>query len=79
MFFNRPDYDLVSAVPGTFALAPHDAMVEQLRLDYRAMQRMIFGGPPSFEAVLDSIRSLETPMRILEHRRPLENTPPDGR
>lgn len=60
MFFNRPDYDLVSAVPGTFALAPHDAMIEQLRLDYRAMQGMIFGDPPSFEAVLDSIRSLET-------------------
>jgi len=60
MFFNRPDYDLVSAVPGSFALAPHDAMIEQLRVDYRAMQGMIFGDPPSFEAVLDSIRALET-------------------
>lgn len=60
MFFNRPDYDLGSAVPGTFALAPHDAMIEQLRLDYRAMQGMIFGDPPSFGVVLDSIRSLET-------------------
>ncbi len=60
MFFNRPDYDLVSAVPGSFALAPHDAMIEQLRVDYRAMQGMIFGDPPDFEVVLDSIRSLET-------------------
>ena len=60
MFFNRPDFDLASAVPGSFALAPHDAMIEQLRVDYRAMQGMIFGDPPDFEAVLDNISSLET-------------------
>ena len=60
MFFNRPDFDLASAAPGSFALAPHNAMIEQLRLDYRAMQGMIFGDPPNFEAVLDSISSLET-------------------
>jgi hypothetical protein len=35
-------------------------MIEQLRVDYRAMQGMIFGDPPDFEAVLDSISSLET-------------------
>ena len=60
MFFNRPDFDLASAVRGSFALAPHHAMIEQLRVDYRAMQGMIFGDPPDFEAVLDSISSLET-------------------
>jgi hypothetical protein len=46
--------------PSSFALAPHDAMIEQLRVDYRAMQGMIFGDPPDFEAVLDSISALET-------------------
>ncbi|MGA9549096.1 MAG: nucleotidyl transferase AbiEii/AbiGii toxin family protein, partial [Rhodomicrobium sp.] len=60
MFFNRPDFDLASAVRGSFALAPHDAMIEQLRMDYRAMQGMIFGDPPDFEAVLRSIASIET-------------------
>nr|WP_292594639.1 hypothetical protein [Mesorhizobium sp.] len=35
-------------------------MIEQLRVDYRTMQGMIFGDPPNFEAVLDSIASLET-------------------
>ena len=60
MFFNRPDFDLASAAPGSFALAPHDAMIDQLRVDYRAMQGMIFGDPPNFEAVLASISSLET-------------------
>ena len=60
MFFNRPDFDLASAAPGSFALSPHDEMIEQLRIDYRAMQGMIFGDPPGFEAVLESISSLET-------------------
>lgn len=59
MFFNRPDFDLAGAGPGSFALAPHDAMIDPLRVDYRAMQGMIFGDPPDFEAVLDSIVSLE--------------------
>jgi hypothetical protein len=59
MFFSRPDFDLASAASGSFALAPHDAMIEQLRVDYRAMQGMIFGDPPNFEAVLESISSLE--------------------
>ncbi len=59
MFFNRPDFDLASAAPGSFALAPHDAMIEQLRVDYRAMQGMIFGTPPKFEAVLESVSTLE--------------------
>ena len=34
-------------------------MIEKLRADYRAMQGMIFGDPPSFEAVLGSINLLE--------------------
>ena len=59
MFFDRPDFDLASAAPGTFALAPHDEMIEQLRIDYRAMQGMIFGDPPEFKAVLDSISAVE--------------------
>ncbi|RUZ76255.1 nucleotidyl transferase AbiEii/AbiGii toxin family protein [Mesorhizobium sp. M7A.F.Ca.US.006.01.1.1] len=70
MFFDRPDFDLASAVPGSFALAPNDAMIEQLRIDYRAMKGMIFGDPPEFEAVLDSIRSLET---RLNKRRDMES------
>lgn len=60
MFFDRPDFDLASAAPGSFALAPHDTMIEQLRADYRAMQGMIFGDPPEFDAVLESISTLET-------------------
>lgn len=47
MFFNRTDFDLVSAAPGSFTLTPHDGMVDQLRIDYYAMTAVIFGDPPS--------------------------------
>jgi hypothetical protein len=60
MFFDRPDYDLASAVPPSFALAPHDAMIDALRRDYGAMAAMIFGPPPNFDLVLESVSRLET-------------------
>ncbi|MGH7040316.1 MAG: nucleotidyl transferase AbiEii/AbiGii toxin family protein [Stellaceae bacterium] len=59
MFFNRPDFDLRSAMPGSFALTPHDGMVDQLRVDYRVMTGMIFGDPPAFDDVLARVAVLE--------------------
>jgi len=59
MFFNRPDLDLASAEPGTFALAPHDKMLDVLRRDYEAMAGMIFGAVPRFDDVLAAISDLE--------------------
>jgi len=60
MFFNRPDLDLATAQLGSFALLPHHAMLDALRRDYAAMQIMIFGDVPSFDAVMASVATLET-------------------
>jgi hypothetical protein len=60
MFFNREEFDLGSARAPTFALSPNAAMVEPLRRDYAAMQGMVFGAPPAFEAVMQSVADLET-------------------
>jgi hypothetical protein len=59
MFFNRPDLDLASAVPGSFALTPHDGMLAKLRLDYQAMSGMVFGPIPTVEGVVAAIAGLE--------------------
>lgn len=59
MFFNRADFDLATAKAGSFALVPHDGMRASLEQDYRAMSQMIFGDIPSFEAILESITTLE--------------------
>jgi hypothetical protein len=59
MFFNRPDFDLASAVPGSFALTPHDEMKATLERDYEAMAGMIFGAIPPVSDVLAAIDRLE--------------------
>ena len=59
MFFNRPDLDLASAVPGSFSLTPHDGMLADLRRDYEAMSGMIFGPIPNVDAVVVAIAELE--------------------
>lgn len=59
MFFNRPDLDLASAKPGTFAVMPTEEMIEGLRRDYENTVPMVFGEPPSFDSILDSVRRLD--------------------
>jgi len=59
MFFDRPDYDLASAVPDTFAIAPVDGMVDALKRDYANTRAMIFGTAPEFERILASARQIE--------------------
>lgn len=64
MFFNRPDYDLASAVAGSFALAPAAAMTDALERDYANTTAMIFGDAPRFQDILKSITEIE---RIANH------------
>jgi len=59
MFFNRPDYELQSALEGSFAIMPKAGMVDELKRDYQAMTGMIFGEVPEFAEVLTSIEKLE--------------------
>jgi Nucleotidyl transferase AbiEii toxin, Type IV TA system len=59
MFFDRPDYDLASAVAGTFAILPVGAMVDALSHDYASTTAMIFGTAPEFEEILASVRQIE--------------------
>ena len=59
MFFDRPDYDLASAVPGSFAITPTGAMIGALERDYANTTAMIFGTAPTFEEILASIQEIE--------------------
>ena len=60
MFFNRPDFDLLSAQPPNLALCHNGARVDDLGKTYRAMSAMIFGEPPAFDAVIEAIAARET-------------------
>jgi hypothetical protein len=68
MFFNRPDLDLASAVPGSFALTPHAGMLADLRQDYEAMSGMIFGPIPTVDEVVTSISNLEQFLNLRSDR-----------
>lgn len=60
MFFNRAPFDLESAHPPSFVLVPTDqAMRTALDSDYAAMRAMIFGDPPPFEAIIESVAEVE--------------------
>ena len=59
MFFNRPAFALASARPPTFVLTPEGDMYDDLRRDYSAMTTMIFGEPPAFDAIVETIASIE--------------------
>ena len=58
-FFNRPDFDLATAEPGTFSLRPVRDMTDRLARDYDNTRAMIFGEAPQFEDVLESIEKIE--------------------
>lgn len=59
MFFDRPDFDWASAMPGSYAIMPVSGMTEALRKDYERMQAMIFGDVPTFEEVMHTIEELD--------------------
>jgi hypothetical protein len=66
MFFNRPDFDLAAAAPGSYALVPHSDMLANLEQDYKAMSQMIFSEIPAFAAIIESIVKLETRLNAKE-------------
>lgn len=64
MFFDRPDYDLLSAKPGSFALTPHNTMTDALAHDYENTKTMIFGAPPTFADILASVAEIEARINL---------------
>jgi hypothetical protein len=48
---HNPPYDLASAIPGTFAIAPVKGKVDALKRDYANTTAMIFGTAPEFDEI----------------------------
>ena len=59
LFFkdNKARYDL--AKPGSLQLMPVREHIDQLKDDYRQMQEMFFETPPSFDVILEKIKTAE--------------------
>jgi hypothetical protein len=56
------------AVPGTFRLAPPESRIQVLRQDYREMAVMIFGEPPPFDQIIQSLTTLEQEINALQEK-----------
>jgi len=58
--FKRPDFNLATAVPGSFMLVPQGGMVDRLADDYENTKAKIFGDAPEFDDLLHSIAKIES-------------------
>ncbi|WP_295422162.1 nucleotidyl transferase AbiEii/AbiGii toxin family protein, partial [Sulfurovum sp.] len=56
---------LEEAVPGSLKLLPHEAHIEELKKDYRAMDNMIFDKQLSFEEIIETLEELEEEINAL--------------
>lgn len=61
-----------TAVPGSFRLLPDATLFKDLHEDYKKTKEMIFGTPPSFESIVETLRTLESEINSLIKPRPME-------
>lgn len=57
-----------SATLGGLVLLPADHHIQALEADYNAMQEMLFGDKPSFDAILKTLNTLQTEIHSLQYR-----------
>ncbi len=58
-FFRSGWANYETARPGSLRLLPPEHRVTAIRQDYRRMQEMLFGKPPSLDEIFDIIADLE--------------------
>lgn len=70
LMFRAPDHRYDRAEPGSYRLMPTAEMSKKLETDYERMSAMIFGIPPKFEEVMDSIEALEIFLNETQRKKP---------
>ncbi|MFB3906734.1 MAG: nucleotidyl transferase AbiEii/AbiGii toxin family protein, partial [Acidobacteriota bacterium] len=63
-FFRRSWSNYDAARPGTFRLLPASERIAELKRDYNKMTVMIFGEPPAFDSLLESLGKLEAEINV---------------
>jgi len=59
-FYRSPKAQYEKAVPGSLRLLPDQNLMKDLTDDYRRSKEMIFGIPPSFESIIETLMALES-------------------
>jgi hypothetical protein len=64
-FYRSTKAQYEKAVPGSFRLLPAAPLFKDLRDDYEKTKEMIFGTPPAFESIVETLRALESEINSL--------------
>ena len=67
-FYPQGWANYAGALQGCYKLVPDNFRVDQLRSDYKQMQQMIYGDYPSFDEILEAIKSFEERLNGLSNR-----------
>ena len=59
LFFKANWAHYEEAKPDSLRLVPRDDQISQLKTDYRQMQQMFFEDPPSFESIVEKLKTVE--------------------
>lgn len=70
-FYYAKNASYETAHIGTVQLVPNDAAIKDLSVDYEHMKDMIYGEKPTFNAILETIRALETEINELHDLKPI--------
>ena len=65
LYFRSGWANYETAIPGTMRLVPLEARLDGLRRDYANTRDMVFGDAPPFDALVETIRALETEINSL--------------
>jgi hypothetical protein len=60
LFFKKAWMKFHEAVPGSLHLVPQGKLLQNLQDDYQAMEGMMLGNAPPFEAIVEELENIET-------------------
>jgi Nucleotidyl transferase AbiEii toxin, Type IV TA system len=64
-FYRSTKAQYEKAVPGSFRLLPDANLIDILKKDYNRTKEMIFGTPPTFESIIQTLKALEDEINSL--------------
>jgi hypothetical protein len=66
-FYRSPKAQYEKAIPGSFKLIPDAALLPLVNDDYNKTKEMIFGTPPTFESIVQTLKTLEDEINALRN------------
>lgn len=66
-FYRSSKAQYEKAIPGSFRVLPDVTLIDVVKEDYGKTKEMIFGTPPSFESIVQTLKTLENEINTLRN------------